>query len=81
MMLRNRNAPDVQITGALGWVSMAIAAAEIAAPRWLQRKLGIGGNTTLLRVLGLREFLSGLLILSGPFVATERQRYSRPNSS
>jgi uncharacterized membrane protein len=51
---------------ALGWLSLGLGAAELAAPRLLARVIGIPGKHRLvLRLLGLREIASGLGILSG----------------
>ena len=51
---------------ALGWFSLGLGAAELAAPRLLTRVIGVPGDHRLmLRLLGLREIASGLGILSG----------------
>ncbi len=57
---------DQEAAKGLGWASIGIGAAEIAAPRQLERLLGIsnGRNTGILRVLGTREIMHGLDILS-----------------
>jgi hypothetical protein len=50
---------------ALGWFSIGLGLAELAAPRFLTRAIGVPGNhRLLLRLLGLRELVSGLGILS-----------------
>ena len=51
---------------ALGWASIAIGLSEIAAPKRLEKMMGIGNgeHTGILRVLGLREILTGVDILS-----------------
>jgi hypothetical protein len=51
---------------ALGLASVAIGAAEIAAPRKLEHLLGIGNrrNTAVLHLLGIREIMQGIVILS-----------------
>jgi len=56
---------DTKAARVLGWSSFVIGFAEIFAPRFLQRQLGLQGHRTLLRMLGVRECLSGLTILSG----------------
>jgi hypothetical protein len=49
----------------LGWASLGIGLSEIAAPHQLEKMMGIGNHqkTGVLRVLGVREILSGLDIL------------------
>lgn len=50
---------------ALGWLSLVLGATELAAPRLLARAIGVPGDHRLvLRLLGLREIVSGLGILS-----------------
>jgi hypothetical protein len=52
---------------ALGWVSLAIAAAELLAPRKVEGMLGISKhpeNTGILRVLGVRELGHGIDLLA-----------------
>lgn len=50
---------------ALGWFSIGLGVAELAAPRFLARTIGVPGHHPLLfRLLGLREVLSGLGILA-----------------
>jgi uncharacterized membrane protein len=55
-----------RFTGAaLGWFSLGLGLAELAAPRLLTRAIGVpGGHQTLVRLLGLRELTSGLGILT-----------------
>jgi len=57
---------DIQKARGLGYASLAIGATEIAAPRQLERMMGIGNgqNTGILRVLGVREILHGIDILT-----------------
>ena len=54
-----RNGGDVKKARALGFVSLAIGLTEIAAPRQVERLLGIGDGsaTKILRMLGVREIL------------------------
>jgi len=49
----------------LGVASLGIAAAELAVPGQIEKMLGIrnGQNTGILRVLGVREMMSGLDLL------------------
>jgi uncharacterized membrane protein len=55
---------EERIARALGWFSIALGLAELAAPRQLGRMIGIRGNPTALRVMGLREVASGVGILA-----------------
>lgn len=50
----------------LGWASIAVGLTEILAPKQLERTMGVGnGQTTgILRVLGVREIMHGIDILS-----------------
>lgn len=48
----------------LGWVSLGLGAAELAAPRRLARALGMQGHEPLLQLYGAREIASGVAILS-----------------
>lgn len=48
----------------LGWVSLGLGAAEVAAPRRLARALGMQGHEPLLQLYGAREIASGVAILS-----------------
>ncbi len=55
---------EERLAHALGWLSIGLGLAEIAAPRGLAKLIGVNDNRTLLRVLGLREVASGVGILS-----------------
>lgn len=48
----------------LGWFSLALGAAEMLAPRALNRALGLGDHPTLVRGFGLREAAAGVGILT-----------------
>lgn len=52
------------LADAIGWFSIALGAAEIAAPGRLARWLGMEGSENLLRLYGLREIGKGVAILS-----------------
>ncbi|HYK41766.1 MAG TPA: hypothetical protein VE007_05195 [Thermoanaerobaculia bacterium] len=56
----------------LGWFSVALGAAELAAPETLCKALGVKKKTGLVRGFGAREVAAGIGILSGwkraPFV-------------
>src|SRR5947208_1134505 len=55
--------PD-QIAKFLGWFSIGLGLAEVAAPRMLCRLIGVKAKPSLLRFYGLREIASGIGILS-----------------
>lgn len=56
---------EEQLARGLGWFSIGLGLAELAAPRGLTRLIGVHGNHTgLLRLLGLREIASGIGILT-----------------
>ena len=47
----------------LGWFSIGLGLAEIFAPRELAQMIGIQERRAIMRVLGMREIVSGLGIL------------------
>lgn len=52
----------------LGWVSLGLGAAQLAAPGWLVDLIGIedgGRNRAILRLLGFREVATGAGLLAG----------------
>jgi hypothetical protein len=58
-----------RLSMALGWLSLALGAAELLAPRQLARLVGVdrrNATTGLLRAYGAREIASGIAILSQP---------------
>jgi hypothetical protein len=57
---------DIEKARGLGWASLAIGATEMAFPNRLEKWMGIGNgqNTGILRVLGVREILHGVDILT-----------------
>ncbi|MBP2311173.1 SRPBCC family protein [Azospirillum soli] len=60
---------DEQLSRALGWFSIGLGLAEIAAPDTVARLIGIpddDGNRTMLRAFGLREVANGVGILAQP---------------
>ncbi|HEY0548250.1 MAG TPA: SRPBCC family protein [Verrucomicrobiae bacterium] len=61
---------EQQVSRALGWFSIGLGLAELLAPRWLGKAIGLNNHTTLLRVFGVREIMSGVAILSQPRSAT-----------
>src|SRR5688500_1095996 len=58
---------DIDAARALGWASIGIGLAEIAAPRHVQNLLGLEDNAErrgILRVLGVRELGHGVTLLT-----------------
>lgn len=53
------------LANALGWFSLALGAAEMAAPGSIARAFGLGRHPNLVRLYGLREIAAGVGILSG----------------
>jgi uncharacterized membrane protein len=50
----------------LGWLSIGVGLAEVTAPRGVARMVGVPGHRALFRLLGVRELVSGVGILSRP---------------
>jgi uncharacterized membrane protein len=64
---RDRGADQLAL--GLGWFSIALGVAEVAAARGLARVIGIPAdekNTAILQAMGVREISSGLAILAQP---------------
>jgi uncharacterized membrane protein len=61
---------DVQrLAGGLGWFSLGLGVASLAAPRLLARAIGApdrGATPTVLRAVGVREIACGIGLLSRP---------------
>jgi len=57
---------DVAASRAMGWASLGIGLTEIAAPKQLEKWMGIGNgqNTGILRACGVREIMQGVDILT-----------------
>lgn len=53
-----------EMARALGWFSMALGAAELAAPHALARWLGMEGREGVIRAFGAREIAAGMTALS-----------------
>lgn len=51
---------DQQTGRALGWTSIGLSVARVAAPLWLSKQLGVAERDALLRALGVREVLTGV---------------------
>ena len=54
----------------LGILSLAIAAAELLAPRKITEALGVEGSETVVRAFGAREAAAGAALLVAPAVST-----------
>jgi len=68
---RERSSPrdgdrDARVGRGLGWFSIGLGLAEIAAPLTVARMIGVRSNATLLRMVGLREILTGVGLLAQP---------------
>lgn len=64
-----RDLPPDSLARALGWFSVALGAAELAAPGVMSRLIGAtadGKTVALIRTMGARELGNGLAILSKP---------------
>ena len=55
---------DDRLAESLGWFSVGLGLAAIAAPRGMSRLIGANGNGLFLRAVGLRELASGVGILT-----------------
>ena len=55
---------DRQLIQALGWFSIGLGAVELLAPRALNRAIGVGDHPVLTRLLGVREIVTGVGLLS-----------------
>jgi uncharacterized membrane protein len=49
----------------LGWFSLALGLTQMLAPKTLGRMIGVGDQSTVMRMCGLREIVSGVGLLSG----------------
>jgi hypothetical protein len=56
----------------LGWISLALGAAELLAPKQVGRAIGLEGQEAVLRACGIREAMTGIAILAShdatPFI-------------
>lgn len=59
-----KNVKAEQLARGLGWFSIGLGLAELLAPRGIARVAGVRGNTTLIRLLGLREIAHGIAIFT-----------------
>jgi uncharacterized membrane protein len=65
--LGSREGPAQELSRALGWFSVGLGVAQIAAPREVASLVGVDDdptNRTLMRLIGLREIACGVGILS-----------------
>ncbi|MBS7456968.1 hypothetical protein [Coralloluteibacterium stylophorae] len=51
------------LANGLGWFSIGLGLAELAAPGWFARSLGVRGGEALVRACGAREVATGIGIL------------------
>lgn len=61
--------PAQELSRALGWFSIGLGVAQLVAPNNVNRLVGVdddGKNRALQRMIGLREILAGVGILSNP---------------
>lgn len=53
-----------QLARGLGWFSIGLGAAELFAPKQLGRLIGVNNHKTLIRVMGMREIVAGIGVLT-----------------
>ena len=58
------DARAAKLARGLGWFSLVLGITEILAPRLVARAAGVGGNSTIIRSMGLREIVSGIGLLT-----------------
>ena len=65
---REHGRPAAQLAMGLGWFSIGLGLAEVAAPRSVARLIGLpeDGNINTLRAFGAREIGNGIAILTQP---------------
>ncbi len=67
--MATQNDADQRLASGLGWFSIGLGLAEFLAPQKMARLIGLSeenGNTTLLRIYGVREMAAGVGILMQP---------------
>lgn len=57
---------DIELAKLLGYFSIGLGMAELAAPRPLIHRLGLPRSTALVRAFGLREVAAGIAVLTYP---------------
>jgi CBS-domain-containing membrane protein len=53
-----------QVARGLGWFGIGLGLAELAAPQWLSKQIGVGDRRNLIRAMGAREVLAGVGVLA-----------------
>jgi uncharacterized membrane protein len=61
-----RGGPLHNVTQALGWISVGVGVAKIAAPRWFSGAIGTKPRPTTTRLMGAGSLIAGMGILSNP---------------
>lgn len=57
---------QVKLAKGLGWMGIGLGLIEMLAPEWLARQIGVDNDrTTLLRAMGAREAVTGIIVLMG----------------
>ena len=55
---------QVRMAKRLGWMGIGVGLTEMLAPEWLARQIGVDEDrTTLLRAMGVREAVTGVIVL------------------
>jgi hypothetical protein len=54
----------INMSRALGIAGLGIGLAELLAPKWLSKQLGVSHRPTLMRAMGAREVASGIGIVA-----------------
>ena len=55
---------DRELMQALGWFSIGLGVIELLAPRAVDRAIGVGDHPVVTRMVGVREIVSGVGLLS-----------------
>jgi uncharacterized membrane protein len=61
---KSRNRKNDMLTTGLGWFSIALGAVELLLPGGLSRVVGVRKHRTMFRLLGVRELISGVGLLT-----------------
>ena len=64
--LAGRDSREAQLGAALGWLSVGLGVANLLAPRAMARMAGMPEWPAVMRVMGVRELVSGVGLLSQP---------------
>ena len=57
---------DGKMTRALGATSVGIGVAELVAPHWIDKQLGVKDHPVITRVLGARDIVAGIGSIAQP---------------